>query len=320
MIDKKLTSNLHTIILNEYENTEGIVILEAGQIVFEEYFGNSNSKSKIHIASVTKSILSALIGIAIEKGYIKSAEETVMEYFPEYTSISSNGVREKVTIQNLLTMTAPYSFNDWSEPLEAFCTSPDWIEFALQEMGQNGEIGAFKYSTASAHLLSAILTRVTGTSTREFANKFLFTQIGIDSINEYPMSSYGYDDLFGKRVKGWVHDPNNITTGGWGLTLTVREMARFGQLYLNNGFWNGKQIIPQDWIAKSTAPNLNHYGYMWWLFENHGLDAFAAMGDGGNTICCVPQKKLVVAIASHFIPNPKDRWLLVKDHILPAIR
>ena len=156
MIDKKLTSNLHTIILNEYENTEGIVILEAGQIVFEEYFGNSNSKSKIHIASVTKSILSALIGIAIEKGYIKSTEETVMGYFPEYTSISSNGVREKVTIQNLLTMTAPYSFNDWSEPLEAFCTSPDWIEFALQEMGQNGEIGAFKYSTASAHLLSAI--------------------------------------------------------------------------------------------------------------------------------------------------------------------
>ena len=115
----------------------------------------------------------------------------------------------------------------------------------------------------------------------------------------------------GKRVKGWVHDPNNITTGGWGLTLTVREMARFGQLYLNNGFWNGKQIIPQDWIAKSTAPNLNHYGYMWWLFENHGLDAFAAMGDGGNTICCVPQKKLVVAIASHFIPNPKDMILSI---------
>ena len=168
---------------------------------FEEYFGNSNSKSKLHIASVTKSILSALIGIAIEKGYIKSTEETVMGYFPEYTSISSNGVREKITIQNLLTMTAPYSFNDWSEPLEAFCTSPDWIEFALQEMGQNGEIGAFKYSTAGAHLLSAILTRVTGTSTREFANHFLFTQIGIDSINEYPMSSYGYDDLFGKESK-----------------------------------------------------------------------------------------------------------------------
>ena len=133
------------------------------------------------------------------------------------------------------------------------------------------------------------------------------------------MSSYGYDDLFGKKVKGWVHDPNNITTGGWGLTLTVREMARFGQLYLNKGFWNGKQIIPLKWIAQSIKPNLNHYGYMWWLFESNELHAFAAMGDGGNTICCIPQKDLVVAVASHFIPNPKDRWLLVKDQILPAI-
>ena len=261
-----------------------------------------------------------MIGIAIENGYIKSEEETVMGYFPEYTSISPNNVREKITIRNLLTMTAPYSFSDWNEPLEALCTSHDWIEFALQEMGQNGKIGVFKYSTAGAHLLSAILTRVSGKSAREFANEFLFTQIGIDKIKEYPMSSYGYDDLFGEKVRGWVHDPNNITTGGWGLTLTVREMARFGQLYLDNGFWNGKQIIPQDWIAKSTMPNLNHYGYMWWLFENDGLNAFAAMGDGGNSICCVPRKNLVVAIASHFIPNPKDRWLLVKDYILPAIR
>ena len=96
-------------------------------------------------------------------------------------------------------------------------------------------------------------------------------------------------------------------------------MARFGQLYLNKGFWNGKQIIPLKWIAQSIKPNLNHYGYMWWLFESNELHAFAAMGDGGNTICCIPQKDLVVAVASHFIPNPKDRWLLVKDHILPAI-
>jgi CubicO group peptidase (beta-lactamase class C family) len=319
MIDKKLAKNLHAIILNEYENTEGIVILKAGEIIFEEYFGKSNNKSKHHIASVTKSILSALIGIAIEKGYIKSTEEIVMGYFPEYNFIFPNGIREKVTIQNLLTMTTPYSFDDWNEPLEALCTSPDWIEYALQEMGQNGEIGTFKYSTAGAHLLSAILTRATGRSTREFANEVLFSQIEIDSICEYPMSSYGYDDLFGKKVKGWVHDPNNITTGGWGLTLTVREMARFGQLYLNKGFWNGKQIIPLKWIAQSIKPNLNHYGYMWWLFESNGLHAFAAMGDGGNTICCIPQKDLVVAVASHFIPNPKDRWLLVKDHILPAI-
>ena len=96
-------------------------------------------------------------------------------------------------------------------------------------------------------------------------------------------------------------------------------MARFGQLYLNNGVWNGKQVVPQNWIAKSIRQNPNHYGYMWWLFEDNGVFAFAAMGDGGNMICCVPKKNLVVAVASHFIPNPKDRWVLVKEHILPFI-
>jgi len=319
MTDQKFIADLHTTILKEYGNTEGIVILKNGEIIFEEYFGKSTCKSKLHIASVTKSILSALIGIALEKGYIKSTEDKVVDFFPEYDLTTSNDIRGKVTIKNLLTMTVPYAFNDWSEPLEALCTSPDWIKFTLEQMGQNGSIGTFKYSTAGAHLLSAILTRTTGMSTREFANDFLFSQIGIDTICEYPMKAYGYDDLFGKNVKGWVHDPNNITTGGWGLTLTVREMAQFGLLYLNHGLWEKKQVIPQDWIAKSIKQNSNHYGYLWWLFEDNGIFAFAAMGDGGNTICCVPQKNLVVAVASHLIPAPKDRWLLVKEHIIPAI-
>lgn len=319
MTDQKFIADLHTTILKEYGNTEGIVILKNGEIIFEEYFGKSTCKSKLHIASVTKSILSALIGIALEKGYIKSTEDKVVDFFPEYDLTTSNDIRGKVTVKNLLTMTAPYAFNDWNEPLEALCTSPDWIKFTLEQMGQNGSIGTFKYSTAGAHLLSAILTRTTGMSTREFANDFLFSQIGIDPICEYPMKAYGYDDLFGKNVKGWVHDPNNITTGGWGLTLTVREMAQFGLLYLNHGLWEKKQVIPQDWIAKSIKQNPNHYGYLWWLFEDNGIFVFAAMGDGGNTICCVPQKNLVVAVASHLIPAPKDRWLLVKEHIIPAI-
>ena len=319
MENRKLKTGIRTTISKEYGNTEGIVISKGGEIICEEYFGNSTPESKLHIASATKSVLSALVGIAIENGYIKSTEEKVMKFFPEYNALSSNDIREKITIKDLLTMTAPYAFRDWAEPLEELCTSPDWIEFALEQLGQNGKIGVFKYSTAGAHLLSAILARSTGKSTRDFANDFLFSEIGIAPIKEYPMTSYGYDDLFGKNIRGWVHDPSNITTGGWGLTLTVREMMLFGQLYINNGIWNGKQVISQDWITKSVKPNPNHYGYMWWLFEDNNISAFAAMGDGGNMICCVPQKNLVVAVASHFIPNPKDRWLLVKEHILPSI-
>lgn len=318
-MQSELPSKLHSLILSEYSNTKGIVVVRNGYIVYEEYFNGHDTTIPIHVASATKSILSALIGIAIEKGYIKSIKQTVLEFFPEYIPCTKNDTRQQVTIENLLTMTVPYSFEDWKEPLEQLCNSPDWVQFALDQMGENGKIGVFKYSTAGAHLLSAILSRTTGKSTREFANEFLFTPIGMRTIPEYPMFGYGYEDLFGSGVKGWVHDPHNITTGGWGLSLTVRDMARFGLLYLNDGIWNGKQIVPQEWISSSIKPNENDYGYMWWLFKDKDITAYAAMGDGGNTICCIPKKNMVVAIASTFIPSPKNRWILIKDHIIPAV-
>lgn len=315
----EIIAELHSTILSEYNNTRGIIIVRDGYIIYEEYFNNCNCTTPIHVASVTKSILSALIGIALDKGYIKSLQQTVLEFFPDFLATTPNDICRKITLENLLTMTTPYSFEDWKEPLEAFCNSPNWVRFALDKMGKNGKIGTFKYSTMGAHLLSAILTKVTGKSTLEFANEFLFTPTGMRNIPDYPMYGYGYEDLFGKSVRGWVHDPNNITTGGWGLTMTVRDMARFGLLYLNKGKWQEKQIISSNWIETSIHPNKNNYGYMWWLFKDINIDAYAAMGDGGNTICCVPQKNIVVAIASEFMFNPKDRWLLIKDHIIPAI-
>jgi CubicO group peptidase (beta-lactamase class C family) len=95
-------------------------------------------------------------------------------------------------------------------------------------------------------------------------------------------------------------------------------MARFGFLYLNRGLWAGRRIISDAWIGESTAMNPNRYGYLWWLFEEDGISAYAALGNGGNAICCIPQKDLVVAIASEFIMNPRDRWTLIKERILPA--
>jgi CubicO group peptidase (beta-lactamase class C family) len=141
------------------------------------------------------------------------------------------------------------------------------------------------------------------------------------------MKSFGFDDLFGKNVKGWVQAPSGNSTGGWGLTLTPRDMARFGFLYLNRGIWDNHRIISQDWIRESTAQHLEtrigemmaKYGYLWWLREEDGVFAYLALGDGGNVICCVPEKELVVAIASEFIMNPRDRWTLIKKHIIPAV-
>ncbi|PEF10618.1 6-aminohexanoate hydrolase [Bacillus thuringiensis] len=311
----KNAEKLNLIIKEEYENMNGMLVVQKGDYIFENYYNGHGPNDAFHIASVTKTVISALIGICIDKGYIKSVDQKVIEFFSEYNVNSS-----EITVRHLLTMTAPHPFVDWQEPLEELCMQRDWVQYTLNRIGQGGEIGSFKYSSAGAHVLSAIITSVTGKSAREFANEYLFQPLGMSEISNYNMKAFGFDDLFGKAVKGWVHDPNGISTGGWGLTLTVRDMAKFGQLYLNEGIHNGKQILSKSWIKESIAMNSNQYGYLWWLREEEGVYSYCAMGDGGNMICCITERELVVAIASEIIPNAGDRWKLIKECILPYLK
>ncbi|MDF9505620.1 serine hydrolase [Bacillus cereus] len=306
---------LDCIIKEEYKNINGMLVVQKDNVVFENYYNGYSPDNAFHVASVTKTIISALIGICIDKGYIKSVDQKVIEFFLEYTLKASD-----ITVRHLLTMTAPYPFTDWQEPLEELCTQEDWVQYTLNRMGNGGEIGSFKYSSAGAHLLSAIITSTTGKSAREFANKYLFQPLDMREIPNYNMKAFGFDDLFGKDVKGWVHDPNGISTGGWGLTLTVRDMAKFAQMYLNEGIHNGKQILSKSWIIESIAMNSNQYGYLWWLREEDGIFSYCAMGDGGNMICCIPKQDLVVVIASEIIPNARDRWELIVKYILPYLQ
>lgn len=318
-MDTEKLAALDPVIKSEYSNINGMVVVRNGYIAYERYYNGSSPEDTLHVASVTKSIISALIGIAINAGYIQNAAQKVLDFFPEYVPAAADRHKREITIRHLLTMTAPYPFEDWQEPLDKMCMQPDWVKYSLDMLGQNGRIGDFKYATAGAHLLSAIITRSTGKSARAFANERLFKPIGINEIPDYKMNAFGFEDLFGKNVKGWVQDPSRNSTGGWGLTLTTRDMARLGFLYLNHGIWDHKQIIPRTWIDESTAMNPNHYGYLWWLFAEDGVSAYAALGDGGNAICCIPEKDLVVAIASEFIMNPGDRWTLIKEGIIPAV-
>lgn len=311
----KNAEKLNQIIKEEYENMNGMLVVQKGNVIFEKYYNGYGPDDAFHIASVTKTIISALIGICIDKGYIKSVDQRVIEFFPEYNVNSS-----EVTVSHLLTMTAPHPFVDWQEPLEELCTQQDWIQYTLNRIGSGGEIGSFKYSSAGAHILSAIITNATGKNAREFANEYLFQPLGMREIPNYNMKAFGFDDLFGKDVKGWVHDPNGISTGGWGLTLTVRDMAKFAQIYLNEGIHNGKQILSKSWIKESTEMNQNQYGYLWRLREEEGIFSYCAMGDGGNMICCIPEKELVVVIASEVIPNARDRWEFIVEYILPCIQ
>jgi CubicO group peptidase (beta-lactamase class C family) len=321
-MDPEKLAKIDPALESEYGNIVGIVVVKNGYIAYERYCAGHGPDDRTHVASVTKSVLSALIGIAIDARYIENTDQKVLDFFPEY-AYAADGRKREITIRHLLTMTVPYPFDDWHEPLDTMCEQPDWGKYILDMLGRNGSIGTFKYSTAGAHLLSAIITRSTGKSAREFANERLFGPIGMEEIPDHAMAGFGFDDLFGKNVRGWVKDPKGNSTGGWGLTLSPRDMARFGFLYLNRGTWDGNRVVSPRWIDESTSPHSGipgiRYGYLWWLREEDGLNAYLALGDGGNVICCIPQKDLVISIASSFILAPHDRWTLIKEHILPAV-
>jgi CubicO group peptidase (beta-lactamase class C family) len=320
-MDPEKFTDLEHMLKSQYRNINGIVIVRKGYIVFERYYHGYSYLDTHNVASVTKSFTSALIGIAIDAGYIKSVDQKVLDFFPEYVPGTDDIQKRTITIRHLLTMTAPMAWKTTMEyePLNRLRRQRDWVAYILNLLGKNGQLGKFYYSTAGTHLLSAIITRTTGMCAREFANKRLFRPLGMREIPDHDMKSYGLDDVFGKNVTGWIKDPDGITIGGWGLTITPRDMARFGFLYLNDGIWDNTQIISKKWIDDSTALNSNKYGYLWWLREEGSTLIYSALGSGGSVICCIPGKDVVVAIASKIIRKPRDRWLLLERCIIPAV-
>lgn len=302
-------------------NIAGIVVLKGGKSLYEKYFSDCTADSKIHVYSVTKSIISILIGIAIDKGYIDSIDRKVLDFFPDYKVKQREKIIQQITLRHLLTMTAPYKYK--SAPYIRYFTSKDWVTFSLDLLGGRGQIGQFLYAPLiGPDILSGILAKATGQSVLEFATENLFTPLSIFVAHNITFHSKDEQLAFykAKDISGWVTDSNGINAAGWGLTLSATDMAKIGQLYLNNGAWNNNQIVSADWVAESTKEHsrweyLNlPYGYLWWVESGNG---FAAMGDGGNVIYVNTRKGMVVAIASFFLPNIVDRLDFIKAYIEP---
>lgn len=323
-MNKEKVIELEKIISNNYSNIAGMVVLKDGNTLYENYFNGCTANSRIHVYSVTKSIISILIGIAIDKGYIKSVNQKVLDFFPDYTVKKGETTIQNITLKNLLTMTAPYKYVIFA-PYKKYFTSDDWVKFTLDLLGGRGKIGKFRYAPLiGPDILSGIIVKATGQSVLDFATKNLFSPLGITVETNVVFHSKGEQIAFNKakNISGWVADPNGVNTGGWGLTLSSRDMAKIGQLYLDNGIWDGKQIVSKRWIDESTKEHsrwekLNlPYGYLWWLDSDkeHG---YAAMGDGGNIIYVNTKKKMVVSITSLFVPKSKDRIKLIKEYIEP---
>lgn len=317
------THALETKIREEYSNIAGITVFKDGEMRYEKYFNDCTQEDPIHVFSVTKSILSLLIGAAVDKGYIQSLDQKVLDFFPDYTVKKREKTIQKITLRNMLTMTAPYKYK--INPYTKFFTSDDWVKASLDLLGGRGIIGEFKYAPViGPDILSGILTKVTGQSVLAFAKECLFVPLGISVERSIIFQTKEEQLAFykAKSTNGWVADPAGHNTAGWGLCLTPRDMSRIGQLCLNNGMWQGTQLISSRWIMESTREHSRwdkidkKYGYLWWLIDEDE-HSFAALGDGGNAIYVNGKKNMVISIASLFKPRVKDRMELIKEDIEP---
>lgn len=322
-MDRGIFKELESVIARDYGNIAGVVARKGGENVYEGYFNGYSGGDALHVYSVTKSVFSALIGIAIDKGYIESVDRRVLDFFPEYAVPAGETTIQRITIRNLLTMTAPYKYE--TEPYEEFFESQNPILLALDLLGGDKPIGDFDYSAiGGTHILSGILAKATGRSALEFATEHLFSPLGVEVGRSVPLRDKEEHLAFmsDRNSSGWVEDPRGFNTASWGLFLRPLDMAKIGQLYLDKGTWDGDRIVPARWIEESTREQSRcvqwgdlAYGYLWWIIDG---DSYAALGDGGNVIYVNSKEKVVISIASTFTQDAKDRIELIKNYIEPA--
>lgn len=314
---------LDEVIKKDYSNMTGIVIIKDNECVFESYFNGYKDSEAIHLTSVTKSITSLLIGIAIDKGYIDSVNQKVLNFFPDYTLKRGENTIKDIEIRHLLTMTAPYKFK--SEPYTKVYGTNDWTTATLDLLGGRKPIGEFKYTSIGIHLLSGLIENATGLFLLDFAYKYLFEPLGIEKPKQTLIPSKESYMAFIKYrgVNAWISDPSDSYTTGWGLALKVKDIAVIGQMITNDGKMFGQQIISKEWIKESSIKHSEwqglSYGYMWWLVDDNETNSFAAIGDGGNILFIDPELKIVVAITSSFKPRYEDRIKLIREHILNCL-
>ena len=316
-LEKKITE--------EYNNTIGIVVLKDNQLQYEHYFQGCHDKSCVHVYSVTKSILSLLLGIAMDQGYIQNVHQKVLDFFPDYQVKKKEKTIYEITLEHLITMTAPYRYKDSPLAYMRYFMSHDYLKLSLDLLGGKQPIGKFRYTPIiGPDILSGILVKTTGQSVYDFAKKNLFDPLDIHVEKTLLFHSAKEQTHFNQSttISGWAMDEKGLNTGAWGLSLSVMDMAKIGQLCLNKGIWNQKQIVSSQWIEECTSfhsiweDNQLKYGYLWWII-NQEKGICAAMGDGGNIIYFDKQKQIVVAMAALFVPKAKDRISLIQESIIP---
>ncbi len=306
-----------------------IYALKAGETVYDDCWHGFKTGDAMNINSVTKGVMALLAGIAIDRGFIKSVDQKVMDFFPDYTVKRGEKTIYDVTIKHLLTMTAPYKYK--SEPWKKVCTSEDWTLAVLDFLGgRKGITGEFKYATLGIQILAGVIENAVGEKSIDFANKNLFRPLGLpDRIAHGDSSKEDQFDFFmnkNPRKYEWYTDPQDTVTAGWGLCMSARDMAVIGELVLNNGKYDGRRILSEEYLRDMLTPHLKlgerfgymNYGYLWYKpYDDKGV--YAAIGDSGNIIYANTEKKISVGMTGTFKPRIFDRVEFIEKKVLPVV-
>lgn len=320
---------LHQTISDTQSNICQAVIVKEGRLIYADTWNGYSLNDTVHIASATKSVVALLVGIAIDKGYIDSLEQHILDFFPEYTLKRGEKTLPYVKLKHLLSMTVPYKFK--SEPWTRICGSDDWAKTTLDLTGgRSGITGEFHYSTLGIQVISEIIARTCRVFMLDFANKYLLSPLDIEKCECYIADNRENHISFitSRESQGrrWLCDAKENAAAGFGLCLSAMDMAKIGQLCVNNGKYKGKNIVSESWIIQmlmshsSTEINSQKmkYGYLWWIIDADNK-IYAAIGDSGNVIYIDAKDEIVVAIASSFKPSVHDRIIFIQHNILPYI-
>jgi CubicO group peptidase (beta-lactamase class C family) len=286
---------------------DSILVARDGYVVLDAYFPPFDEGENHIIYSCTKSVVSTLIGMALEEGYIESLDIKLIDIFANRNVQNLSPWKEEITLRDLLTMTAGLDARDsylydW-EGLDKMHNANDWVEYVLNLPMMEEPGTRFEYTNGVSHLLSGIITETTGINSVEFAQEHLFGPLGITNI-------------------GWNLDPKGINWGYSGLYLTPHDMAKIGYLFLNKGEWDGEQIISKEWIEEATQEQveantlLPGYGFQWWVSPE---GYYSAIGYKGQFIHIVPEYKLIMVTTSRNADDFYRIQQLLTNYVIPAI-
>jgi CubicO group peptidase (beta-lactamase class C family) len=299
---------------DRYVNVLSMAIVRNGKLVHEAYSPYCQRNTLHVLASITKSVSSTLIGIAIDKGFIENVDATVVDLLPEFAAAAGDPAFEQITVEHLMTMTSGlewyehgYSYNDPRNSEYRMVESEDWVRYVLSRPVRDPPGTTFLYNTGGIHLLSAIIKSSTGLSVNEFAEEHLFHPMGV-------------------RAYQWNRDPMGFPcTGGTdgGVGLRTRDLAKFGWLFLHDGTWKGKRIVSPRWIELATRKHQrmprggSSYGYNWFpgsrVINGKSYDCVASFGYGGQNLYLFPELDLIVVFTCALSDRDSNVRFLVQE-------